>query len=355
MNYGDKMVNIGILGATGMVGQRFIQLLDKHPDFEITTLAASSRSAGKKYEDATTWYLDSAMPDSVKDIVVCETDPPAVSNDVDIFFSSLPAESAGIVEPKFAERFVVSSNASAMRMEKDVPLVVPEVNPEFLDLIEIQQKNRGWDGFIVTNPNCCAIPLSLSLKPIQDKYDIKRVYVSTMQAVSGAGYNGVPSMAIVDNLVPYIAEEEEKFEEESLHLLGTLDGSDVIPAKFGLTTSCHRVGVLNGHTEAVFVELDQNIDIDDIKNDMANFKSLPQELDLHFAPKNPIIVKEEDNRPQPRMDRNNEDGMAVTVGRVRKDTAFENSFKYVLLGHNTIRGAAGASILNAELINKTIL
>jgi len=349
------MVNVGILGATGMVGQRFIQLLDNHPDFELTALAASSRSAGKKYEDAATWYLDSAMPDSVKDIVVTETDPNAVSSDVEIFFSALPADNAKVVEPKFAEKFVIASNASAMRMEKDVPLVVPEINPEFLDVIEIQQKNRGWEGFIVTNPNCCAIPLSLTLKPILNKYEINRVYVSTMQAVSGAGYNGVPSMAIVDNLVPYIAEEEEKLEEETLHLLGTRNGLDVTPAKFGMTSSCHRVAVVDGHTEAVFVELNQDVAIDDIKNDMANFKSVPQELGLYSAPKNPIIVKEEDNRPQPRMDRNNDNGMAVTVGRIRKDPTFENSFKYVLLGHNTVRGAAGASILNAELINKTIL
>jgi len=349
------MVNVGVLGATGMVGQRFIQLLDKHPDFEITALTASSRSAGKKYEDATTWYLEDAVPYSVKDIIVSETDPFSISNDVDILFSSLPSESAAIVEPKFAEKFVVASNASAMRMEKDIPLVVPEVNPEFLDIIELQQKNRGWDGFIVTNPNCCAIPLSLTLKPIYDNYNINRVYVSTMQAVSGAGYDGVPSLDIVDNLVPYIAEEEEKFEEESLQLLGTFDGLDVTPANFGLTTSCHRVAVVDGHTEAVFVELDQNISINDIKRDMANFKSIPQELDLHSATKNPIIVKEENNRPQPRMDRNNDNGMAVTVGRLRKDYRFENSFKYVLLAHNTVRGAAGTSILNAELINKTIL
>jgi len=349
------MINVGVLGATGMVGQRFIQLLDKHPDFEINALAASSRSAGKRYEDATTWYLDDAMPESVKDIIVSETDPSRISNDVDILFSSLPSENAAIVEPKFAEKFIVASNASAMRMEKDVPLVIPEVNPEFLDIIEIQQKNRGWEGFIVTNPNCSTIALTLTLKPIYDNYNINRVYVSTMQAVSGAGYNGVPSMAIVDNLVPYIGSEEEKMESETLHLLGTLDGLNVTPAKFGITTSCHRVAVLDGHTEAVFIELDQDIDITDIKSDMANFKSIPQELNLYSAPKNPIIVKEEDNRPQPRMDRNADRGMAVTVGRLRKDLAFNNSFKYVLVGHNTIRGAAGASILNAELINKTIL
>lgn len=349
------MVKVGVLGATGMVGQRFIQILDKHPDFEIAALTASSRSAGKRYEDATTWYLDDSMPESVKDIRISETNPDDVSNDVELVFSSLPSQNAAVVEPKFAEKFIVASNASAMRMEKDVPLVVPEVNPEFLDIIEIQQKNRGWDGFIVTNPNCCAIPLSLTLKPIYDNYDINRVYVSTMQAVSGAGYNGVPSMAIVDNLVPYIAEEEEKLEEETLHLLGNLDGLDVTPANFGLTTSCHRVAIVDGHTESVFVELNQDVAIDDIKKDMANFKSVPQELNLYSAPKNPIIVREEDNRPQPRMDRNADNGMAVTVGRVRKDQTFENSFKYVLVGHNTIRGAAGASILNAELINKKIL
>jgi aspartate-semialdehyde dehydrogenase len=295
------------------------------------------------------------MMDSVKDIIVTDTKPEEVSNDVEIVFSSLPTENAAIVEPKFAENYVVASNASAMRMEKDVPLVIPEVNPEFLDLIEIQQKNRGWDGFIVTNPNCSTIALTLTLKPIYDKYDINRVYVSTMQAVSGAGYNGVPSMAIVDNLVPYIGGEEEKMESETLHLLGTLDGTDVKNANFGLSASCHRVAVVDGHTEAVFVELDETVDIESVKSDMKSFKSIPQDLDLYSAPKNPIIVKEEDDRPQPRMDRNLDNGMAVSVGRLRKDVVFENSFKYVLVGHNTVRGAAGASILNAELINKTIL
>ncbi|MDR1721732.1 MAG: aspartate-semialdehyde dehydrogenase [Methanobrevibacter sp.] len=349
------MVKVGVLGATGMVGQRFIQILDKHPDFELTALAASSRSAGKRYEDATTWYLDDSMPEAVKDIVVSETDPNKIDSDVEIVFSSLPTENAAVVEPKFAEKFVVASNASAMRMEEDVPLVIPEVNPEFLDLIEVQQKNRGWDGFIVTNPNCSTIALTLTLKPIYDNFNINRVYVSTMQAVSGAGYNGVPSMAIVDNLVPFIGGEEEKMESETLHLLGSLNGTEVVDANFNLSASCHRVAVLDGHTEAVFIELDRDVDILDIKDKMANFKSIPQELELFSAPKNPVIVKEEDNRPQPRMDRNADNGMAVTVGRLRKDQAFDNSFKYVLVGHNTVRGAAGASILNAELITKKYL
>ena len=349
------MVKVGVLGATGMVGQRFIQLLDNHPDFEIAALAASSRSAGKRYEDATTWYLDTPMPDSVKGMKVVETDPAKMDKDVEIVFSSLPTDFAATVEPAYAKDFVVASNASAMRMKKDIPLVIPEVNPNFLDMIDAQQKNNDWDGFIVTNPNCSTIALTLTLKPIYDNFNINRIYVSTMQAISGAGYNGVPSMAIVDNLVPYIGGEEEKMESESLYLLGDLDGDDVKPANFSLSASCHRVAVVDGHTEAVFIELDEEADIDKIKNKMANFKGLPQELDLYSAPENPVIVKEEIDRPQPRLDRNTSGGMAATVGRVRKDNAFDNSFKYVLVGHNTVRGAAGASILNAELINKQIL
>lgn len=349
------MVNVGVLGATGMVGQRFIQLLDNHPDFEIKALAASSRSAGKRYEDATTWYLNEEMPESVKDIIVCETSPEAMDNDVDIVFSSLPADFAATVEKDFAKDYVVASNASAHRMKKNIPLVIPEVNPEYLDMIDAQQKENKWDGFIVTNPNCSTIALTLTLKPIVDNFDVNSIRVSTMQAVSGAGYNGVPSMAIVDNLVPYIGGEEEKMESETLHLLGSYDGNAVTDADFKLSASCHRVPVIDGHTEAVFIELGEDFDIGDVKEKMQNFKGLPQELNLFSAPQNPVVVKDESDRPQPRMDRNAGNGMAVTVGRLRKDQAFDNSFKYVLVGHNTIRGAAGASVLNAELINERIL
>jgi aspartate-semialdehyde dehydrogenase len=346
------MVNVGILGATGMVGQRFIELLGDHPQFELTALTASKRSAGKRYEDAATWYLDSKIPEVAEDVVVVDTDPNEVK-DVDIVFSALPADIAAVVEPKFAEAgMIVASNASAMRMEQDVPLVIPEVNPEHLELVEIQQKNRGWDGFIVTNPNCSTIALTMTLKPLYDQFSIERVYVSTMQAVSGAGYSGVPSMAIVDNLVPFIGEEEEKMELETLQLLGDFDGESVTPASFGVSTSCHRVAVLDGHTEAVFIEMEDEFEVDDIKNSFAEFRGLPQKLGLYSAPENPVIVREEDNRPQPRMDRNAEKGMAVSVGRIRRDDVFDRSFKYVLVGHNTIRGAAGASILNAELINE---
>ncbi len=349
------MINVGILGATGMVGQRFIQLLENHPDFEITALAASFKSAGKRYEDATNWYLDNEMPESVKDIKLVETNPSAMNNDVDIVFSSIPTELAFKIEKEFAKDYVVASNASAHRMKKNIPLVIPEVNPEYLDMIENQQKENNWDGFIVTNPNCSTIALTLSLKPIVDNFNVNSIRVSTMQAVSGAGYNGVPSMAIVDNLVPYIGNEEEKMETETLHLLGNYDGKNVHPADFKLSASCHRVPVIDGHTEAVFVELDDDLNIEDIEDKMANFKGLPQKLNLFSAPKNPIIIKKEEDRPQPRMDRNAENGMSISVGRLRKDQAIDNSFKYVLVGHNTIRGAAGASVLNAELINDKIL
>ncbi len=343
------MINVGILGATGMVGQRFIELLVDHPKFEITALTASKRSAGKKYKDAATWYLESEIPESVKDIIVVDTDPAEVG-DVDIVFSALPADIAKVVEPEFAKSCVVASNASAMRMEEDVPLVIPEVNPEHLDLVEIQQKNRGWAGFVVTNPNCSTIALALSLKPLYDKYDIKKVYVATMQAVSGAGYAGVPSMAIIDNLIPFIGGEEEKIEIETLKILGDFDGEVVNPAPFGVSAACHRVSVLDGHTEAVFIEMDSHFEIEDVKKSFKDFRGLPQKLSLYSAPDRPIILREEENRPQPRIDRNEGEGMSIVVGRVRRDDVFDQNLKYVVLGHNTIRGAAGASILNAELI-----
>ena len=349
------MVDVGILGATGMVGQRYISLLENHPDFNVTDLCASKRSKGKRYEDATTWYLDEPMPESVKDITVSNMNPKDVSNDVQIVFSSIPTEIAGKIERDFAKDYVVASNASAHRMVKNIPLVIPEVNPDFLEMIELQQKENNSDGFIVTNPNCSTIALTLTLKPICDNFNIKRVYVSTMQAISGAGYNGVPSMAIVDNLVPYIGSEEEKMESESLYLLGSPENGFSKPCNFRISTSCHRVPVIDGHTEAVFIEFEDDFDINDVEDKMSSFKGLPQELNLFSAPENPLIIKKEKDRPQPRMDRNAGNGMSVSVGRLRKDQAFENSLKYVLMGHNTIRGAAGASILNAELINEIIL
>ena len=347
--------NVGILGATGMVGQRFIQLLSKHPEFDIVSVAASERSAGKRYEDAVTWHLNTPIPEEVKDIEVVPTQADKVDDDVDIVFSALPAGLAKTVEPEFATKFGVASNASAMRMAEDIPLVIPEVNPEHLEMIKLQQEKNDWDGFIVTNPNCSTIALTLTLKPLFDKYTFKRVNVATMQAISGAGYNGIPSMAILDNIVPYIGEEEEKMQSETLHLLGSANGGLVKKANFPLSASCNRAPVIDGHTESVCIEFEESdITVEDIEETMAEFKGLPQKENLHFAPENPVIVRKEVDRPQPRMDRDAGNGMSVSVGRVREDV-FENSFKYSLVGHNTIRGAAGASILNAELISKLYL
>lgn len=343
-------MEVAVLGATGLVGQRFVQALMGHPFFEITALTASERSAGKPYSKATRWYLDEAMPEEVAGITVQETDPKGV--DAEIVFSALPSEVAKGVEPRFAEAgFVVASNASAYRMEPDIPLVIPEVNPEHLGLMEVQREKRGWEGCIVTNPNCTTIMAVLSLKPIFDGWGIERLFLTSMQGLSGAGYAGVPAMAITDNLIPYIKNEERKVESEGLKILGRLDGEKVVPAPFQISASCNRVAVLDGHTESIFVETARECTVEDVKKAMREFRSLPQELGLPTAPKQPIHVREEEDRPQPRLDRMADKGMAVTVGRVRQDPILD--IKYTVTGHNTIRGAAGASVLNAELMVKT--
>ncbi|MFQ5887967.1 MAG: aspartate-semialdehyde dehydrogenase [Candidatus Hydrothermarchaeales archaeon] len=342
-------MKVAVLGATGMVGQRFIEMLEGHPFFELTDLAASSRSAGKTYKEAAKWYLDGEMPDDLKDRVVKEINPKEV--DANIVFSALPSSVAKDVEPAFAkEGFIVASNASAYRTAPDVPILIPEVNPEHLDMLKLQKKNRGWDGCIITNPNCTVVMFTLSLKPIFDKFGLKAIFLASMQALSGAGYSGVPSMAIQDNVIPYISGEEEKVETEILKIYGEFNGSEVTLPDFKVSTSCNRVPVVDGHTESVFVKTERECSIEDVKSVMADFKALPQELNLPSAPKKPIIVKDEEDRPQPRLDRMSERGMAVTVGRVRKDPILD--FKYTVLGHNTIRGAAGASVLNAEILVK---
>ncbi|MEE8359160.1 MAG: aspartate-semialdehyde dehydrogenase [Candidatus Hydrothermarchaeales archaeon] len=342
-------MKVAILGATGMVGQRFIEMLEGHPFFELTDLAASSRSAGKTYKNAAKWYLDGEMPEELKDREVKEIDPKKI--DADIVFSALPSGVAKDAEPAFAkEGFVVASNASSYRTAPDVPLLIPEVNPEHLDMVKVQKENRSWDGCIITNPNCTTVMFTLSLKPVFDRFGLKSVFLTSMQALSGAGYNGVPSMAIQDNVIPFIRGEEEKVDTEILKIFGEFNGSDVILPDFKVSTSCNRVAVTDGHMESVFVKTKEECSIEDIKAVMANFKALPQELDLPSAPKTPIIVKDEEDRPQPRLDRMNEGGMAVTVGRIREDPILD--FKYTVLGHNTIRGAAGASVLNAEVLVK---
>ncbi len=334
--------SVGVLGATGMVGQKFIQLLENHPWFKLTSLAASERRIGKKYGDEVDWIVSQDVPKIAKDIEMVPMDPKHV--DADIVFSALPSDIAKEVEPKFAEAgFVVASNASAYRMEDDVPLIIPEVNPEHLGLIDVQKRNRGWDGFIVTNPNCTTIVLVLSLKPLMD-LGLQSVRMASMQALSGAGYPGVPSLAITDNIIPFIKGEEEKVETEPLKLLGKFDGEKVQFANISVSASCHRVPVIDGHTEAVWVEFDRNVTVDDVKS---AFRSL-KPLDLPTSPEEVIIVRDEQNRPQPRLDRDAGSGMSIVVGRIRQDG--ERGVKYIVMGHNTVRGAAGASILNAELM-----
>jgi aspartate-semialdehyde dehydrogenase len=340
---------VAILGATGAVGQRFIQLLQEHPWFKIEVLAASERSAGKKYKDACTWTMESNLPREIAEMSVVHTDVESVekAGNVDFVFSALPGELAGPVESEFAVKYSVFSKASAHRMDNDVPLIIPEVNPDHVALIPIQKKARGWKGFISTDPNCSTIQLAMTLKPLMN-FGLKQVVVSTMQALSGAGYPGVASLDIIDNVVPFIPKEEEKLECEPLKILGAFDGKRVCNADFVLSASCNRVSVRDGHLESVFVKLDENPTLDEIEEAFKNFKGEPQKLKLPSAPENPIVVRKEQNRPQPRLDRNEGEGMSVVVGRIRKDPIM--TVKYICLGHNTIRGAAGGGILSAELM-----
>jgi aspartate-semialdehyde dehydrogenase len=336
-------IRVGILGATGTVGQRFVQLLENHPQFEVTALAASDRSAGKTYAEATNWKLATPMPETVKNIKVKAIETPL---DCDVVFSSLPSDAAKDAEIVFAKAgYPVISNSSSYRMSADVPLLIPEINAEHLELIEKQRQNRGFDkGFIVTNPNCASIVIAPPLYVLHKHFGLEAVIVTTMQAISGAGYPGVASLDIFDNIIPFIANEEEKIEEETRKILGEIDK----PAEFAVSAQVHRVPVIDGHTAAVRVKLKQKADIETVKQALREFTALPQELKLHSAPVPPIIVREERDRPQPRLDRDAGNGMATTVGRILPDAVFD--LKFVSHSHNVIRGAAGAAVLNAELL-----
>jgi aspartate-semialdehyde dehydrogenase len=343
----DKKFRVGILGATGVVGQRFIQLLQNHPQFEVAALAASDRSQGKTYSQACTWRLPGDMPDQVKEIVV---QPPAPPLDCDFVFSSLPTDVAEEAEENFARAgYPVISNSSPHRMGADVPLLIPEVNPEHIALIDFQRKNRGYDrGFIVTNPNCSAIAIVMALAPLHAKFGITSCVVTTMQALSGAGYPGVASLDATDNVIPFIGGEEEKIEAETLKLLGRINGSVIDRPAMTVSAQCNRVNVTDGHLASIRVSLSSKVSIDEIRAALSSFTADPQQLKLHSAPEKPIIVRNENDRPQPRLDRDSGNGMSVTVGRIMPDNVFD--YRFVALGHNTIRGAAGAAILNAELL-----
>ncbi|MGA2077670.1 MAG: aspartate-semialdehyde dehydrogenase [Terriglobia bacterium] len=339
-------IEVGILGATGMVGQRFVSLLEHHPWFEVRWLAASDRSAGKTYGEACNWRVRDPMPKAARELTVYECKP---NHAPQLLFSSLDSKVAGEVEREFAQAgHVVVSNSSNHRMEPDVPLLIPEVNPDHLALVGIQRKRRGWKGMIVTNPNCTTVGLAMSLAPLEKAFGVEKVMMTSMQAVSGAGYPGIPTLDILGNVVPFISGEEEKVERETQKLLGKFLDEAVKPGDFVVSAHCNRVPVEDGHTESISVSLRTKASIEDLVEAWRKFRSLPQERNLPFAPKHPIIVREERDRPQPKFDLAAEHGMATVVGRVRTCPVLQ--FKYIALSHNTIRGAAGAALLNAELM-----
>ncbi len=336
-----RAIEVGVLGGTGMVGQHFIRFLQGHPWFKLTWLGASDRSAGKKLKDATAWRLEGDLPPSAAEIVVSDSKPGAAPR---LVFSAMDASVATEIERDFAQAgHVVVSNSRNHRMETDVPLLVPEINASHLSLIHSQQKNRGWKGMIVTNPNCSTVVLTMALAPLV-KFGIERVIAATMQAVSGAGYPGVSSMDILGNVIPFIGSEEEKMQQETQKILGSVSA----PLKARVSAHCHRVAVLDGHTVATSVEFRSKPDLQEVREALNSFRGLPQERRLPSAPPQPVIYMDQQDRPQPRRDAARENGMSVFVGRARECPVLD--LKFVACGHNTIRGAAGAAVLNAELM-----
>ncbi|MBN1330904.1 MAG: aspartate-semialdehyde dehydrogenase [Candidatus Heimdallarchaeota archaeon] len=342
---------VAILGATGIVGQRFIELLVNHPWFEIEAIAASRNSVGKKFDEVVNWTSKNSIPEEIatKRVMSCSLEEIQKEHSIDLVFSALPSSVALELEGEFAREYPVISKTSAYRLNPIVPLLIPEVNPEHLEMIKIQQKEKGWKGFICTDPNCSTIQLALSLKPLMP-LGLSKVIISTMQSVSGAGYPGVSSIDIINNVVPFISGEEAKIETETKKILGTVLMSEISNANLQISASCNRVSVLEGHLETVFIKVAESITYDEIYNAFTNFTGEPQRLNLPSAPLHPIIIRNEPDRPQPRLDTSISNGMSVVIGRLREDPIL--SFKYVCLGNNTIRGAAGAGILSAELLVK---
>ncbi|MBI5876787.1 MAG: aspartate-semialdehyde dehydrogenase [Chloroflexi bacterium] len=339
-------VPVAVLGATGTVGQRLIALLENHPYFELTAIAASDNSAGRRYGEAVRWHLSTPIPTAVREMVVQPSRPPL---DARLVFSALPTDVAKQAEDDFANAgYIVSTNSSPHRMDADVPLLVAEVNAAHLALVETQKQRRGSGGYIIANPNCSTIQLALVLKPLHDAFGITRMIVTTMQAVSGAGYPGVASMDVVDNVIPYIGGEEGKMESEPHKILGTLAGRSIQPATFRLSAHCNRVATMDGHLETVSIEFERKPSLDALHSAFATFSAEPQALNLPMAPEHPIIVRDEIDRPQPRLDRDDQKGMASVVGRIRPCPVLD--YKFLVLGHNTLRGAAGGTLLNAELL-----
>jgi aspartate-semialdehyde dehydrogenase len=337
----------GVLGATGMVGQRLVKMLADHPWFELTEIVASERSSGKRYAGAMRWHMEGPVPENARNLVVKDL---GASLDCDFVLSALDSSVAGPAEESYARAgYPVVSNSKNHRMDGDVPLLVPEVNASHVNAIPVQQKNRGYDsGFIVTNPNCSTAGLVVVLKPLADAFGIEKLFVATLQAISGAGYPGVSAMDIQGNVIPFISGEEEKMEEEPQKLLGKWDGSRFIGAGLGISAHCNRVPVTDGHTECVSVRLKKTATLDEVREALRSFQISDELAALPTAIKNPVVVMDEPDRPQPRKDVNIGNGMAAVVGRVRECPLLD--VKLTLLSHNLVRGAAGAAILNAELL-----
>ena len=349
MNVSERIpadrIQVGVLGATGMVGQEFVSFLQNHPWFDLVWLGASDRSAGKPYHEATSWRLGGECPPYVRDIVVTECKPAGAPK---LVFSATDASVATEIERAFAlAGHTVVSNSRNHRMEKDVPLLVPEINADHLGIVREQRKLRGWTGQVVTNPNCSTIVLVMALAPLM-KFGLRRVLVTTMQAISGAGYPGVASMDINANVIPYIGSEEEKMEQETQKILGAFTGASIEPLAARVSASCNRVPVVDGHMMSVSVEFEKKPSKDDILAALRSFRGVPQQKGLPSAPPCPVIYMTQNDRPQPRRDVERENGMAVFVGRLRECPVLD--FKFTALGHTTVRGAAGAAVLNAELM-----
>lgn len=338
----NNKISVAILGATGTVGQKFITLLEGHPQFQVKEVVASPRSAGKAYKDACSWKQDNFIPADVADLIVKSTDEALESP---VLFSGMDASVAGEIEEKYAsEGHFVISNAKNHRMDPNVPIIIPEVNADHFEVLNRQP----WKGGIVTNSNCSTMFLAMVLAPLHKAFEIDYLHVTTMQAISGAGYPGVPSMDILGNVVPYIGGEEEKMEIEPQKILGTLEGDTIVSADFKVSAQCNRVPVFDGHTESVSIKFKKSAPVDQVKKVLNDFSGLPQEKDLPFAPSKPILVFEEADRPQPARDAWKENGMSACVGRVRECNI--NDIRMTIMGHNTVRGAAGAAILNAETL-----
>ena len=354
------MLKVALVGATGAVGQEFVIALNKHPWFELTQIASSERSAGKKYTDALRdpstgilrWHNKEQVPEYVQDMILSTVEDLDKKN-FDLAFTALESSDAKVIEPSFARLLPVISTAAAFRYENDVPILIPGVNDEHAQLLNVQRKNRGWKGFIAPLPNCTTTGLAITLKPIMDKFGIENVFMTSMQALSGAGRSpGVIALDIMDNIIPYIPKEEEKVQVETKKILGNLDTRSILPNPIKVSCTCTRVPVSDGHTETVFVETKRPAEPEKVKDEMSRFSKSVTIKKLPTAPQDYIIVHDDPARPQPRIDREINDGMTTVVGRLRKDTVFDNGVKYVLLSHNEKMGSAKGAVLLAELLKE---